>query len=164
MVLAQAGMPREPARLSSEPLPGKAGPVLLSAHAGPAFLSDPLLTGRRDALTSDLRVWTEDHDDAVVVHAVGEVDMRTTEELQTAVNQACVRPGGRILVIELSGVTFFGSTGLAILESALRDCRNRGTILRVAAASRAVVRPLQMMGMDGKIELVPTEEEALVAV
>ena len=163
-MLAAGERTREPPRLSSEPLHGKAGPVLLFSRAGPAFLSESVLTGRRDALVSDLRVWTEYHDDAVVVHAVGEVDMRTTEELETEVNQACARPGSRILVIELTGVTFFGSTGLAILESALRQCRDRGTILRVVAASRAVVRPLQMMGMDGKIELVPTEEEALVAV
>lgn len=113
-------------------------------------------------MVSDLVVWTETHDDAVVVHATGEVDMRTAVDLETEVNEVCARQGNRIVVIELSGITFFGSTGLAILESALRSCRDRGTQLRVVAASRAVLRPLQMMGLDGRIELVPTEEEALV--
>ena len=53
----------------------------------------------------------------------------------------------RELVLDLSAVEFLGSAGLAALVDAQKLARDRNIGLRLIAATRAVLRPLQVTGL-----------------
>lgn len=79
----------------------------------------------------------------VVVHAVGEVDMSSAPTLRNAVLTACAAVHGPAsLVVDLTGVDFFGSSGISVLMEAQQQCQ----ALRVVT-SQAALRTLQIAGL-----------------
>jgi anti-sigma B factor antagonist len=101
------------------------------------------------SVTKDGRVTT-------VVHVSGDVDMLTAPVLADHVRQQLDGNGGppRSLVIDLSGVTFLGSAGLAVLAEAHNAATERSVDLRVVASTRLVLRPLQVTGLDKLLTVV----------
>ena len=77
-----------------------------------------------------------------VVAARGEVDISSCERLDAAV-QSTLEAGTEELVLNLAGVTFIDSTGLACILAALDRCRQNGTQLRLRP-SRQVRRALDL--------------------
>jgi anti-sigma B factor antagonist len=51
------------------------------------------------------------------------------------------------LVIDLSGVQFLGSAGLAVLVETQKSARAKDVALRLIATTRAVTRPLEVTGL-----------------
>lgn len=97
---------------------------------------------------------------AVVVIATGEIDMLTVARLrEELIAQIKVRP--EILVVDLEGVGFFGSMGLAALALAQRAAQEGGVDLRVVANSRATLRPLQITGMTADLAVYASRTAAL---
>jgi anti-anti-sigma factor len=102
--------------------------------------------------------------DAVVVRANGKVGSSTVEKLVTdlvaALRQAA-NHAARLLVVDLQGLTYFGSAGL----NAVLDCHNRGAAagmpVRLVADNPLVVRPIQVTGLDSVLRLYPTLTAAL---
>ncbi|GLY50421.1 hypothetical protein Lesp01_40770 [Lentzea sp. NBRC 102530] len=98
----------------------------------------------------------------MVVRAVGEIDQDTvpalSDELQVAI--AVATPPFPV-VVDLSGVTYFGSSGLNELVRQQRRARSAGVPLRIASAHRAVLRPIAMSGLDQVLDLYPDVELAL---
>lgn len=103
-------------------------------------------------------------DGVLVVHARGEVDMATVhlldEQLRAA--EAVVVPPAR-LVLDLTGVTFLASMGLAQLATHHELCAERGTVLRIVASDRLVLRPIQLTGLDEILVIVDTLDDALAS-
>ncbi|MCV7257733.1 STAS domain-containing protein [Mycobacterium shimoidei] len=102
--------------------------------------------------------------DAVVVHAKGEVDSSTVKQLVSNLDDALDRAethSARLLVIDLQGLTYFGSAGL----NAVLDCHRRGaeegTSVRVVADNDLVVRPIEVTNLDSVLELYRTLSDAL---
>ncbi|HYO35087.1 MAG TPA: STAS domain-containing protein [Geodermatophilus sp.] len=85
-------------------------------------------------------------DGAVTVTVVGEVDTFTAPVLRSSLDtQLEQQPRG--LVIDLSGVQFLGSAGLAVLVETQKSARARDVELRLVATTRAVTRPLEVTGL-----------------
>ena len=107
-------------------------------------------------------VQREVHVLSTVVRAVGEMDQDTVfalrQELRVAI--AMATPPFPV-VVDLSGVTFFGSAGLNELLTQQRRASAVGCPLRIVAAHRAVLRPITMSGLDHVLELYPDVEQAL---
>ncbi|MFD9700925.1 STAS domain-containing protein [Lentzea sp. NPDC059081] len=99
---------------------------------------------------------------AVVVRATGEIDQTTvtalSAELRTAV--AMATPPFPV-VVDLTGVTFFGSAGLNELLRHERDAATAGVPFRIAASHRVVLRPISMSGLDGVLHVHPDVRSAL---
>ncbi len=93
--------------------------------------------------------------EAVVVSAIGEVDIHTAPRLQKAVDDAVTRRPAQ-LVVDLSAVEFFDSSGLNVLLHARRLVGE----LRVVAAY-AARRPLEATGLSEVIPIFGSVEEAL---
>lgn len=95
------------------------------------------------------------HGGVVLLEAAGEVDSMTAPRLEdglsTALDAALAEPGGTV-VVDLSGVTFLASSGLAVLIRGARRAAERERRLHVVASSRAVARPLQVTGTDVLVE------------
>jgi anti-sigma B factor antagonist len=100
-------------------------------------------------------------DDVQVVSVAGEIDRLSTPALQDAIDDAVRRPAGRAIVIDLSAVTFLGSAGLATLATAAARPGHEDRPLRVVATSHAVLRPIQVTGLDDVLALYATLDEAL---
>jgi anti-sigma B factor antagonist len=87
---------------------------------------------------------------------VGELTAHLNAALHEAANQA-----SRLLIIDLQGLTYFGSAGL----NAVLDCHGQGlqagTYVRLVADSGLVVRPIEVTNLDSVFELYPTLSEAL---
>jgi anti-sigma B factor antagonist len=92
-----------------------------------------------------------------VVHVTGDVDMLTAPAFATGVRQQLGAADGAVetLVLDLSGVTFLGSAGLAVLADAHNSASEHDVALRIVASSRMVLRPLQVTGLDGLLTIVP---------
>lgn len=89
----------------------------------------------------------------------GEIDTLTAPPLERALLDLLSDPGPDRLVVDLSGVTFLASSGLAVLLRAAHRAAERELRLRLVTSSRAVRRPLQITGSDQLFDMyedVPT--------
>ncbi len=109
-----------------------------------------------------LRVRQEIVDGAVVVCAVGEVDMATRDllDLQLQVAESEVLPPAPV-VLDLTGVVFLASMGLSLLVEHHQQCAEFGSRLVVVATDRAVLRPIELTGLDEALTIASTVEAAL---
>ena len=85
-------------------------------------------------------------DGAVTVTVVGEVDTFTAPVLRSSLDTQ-LEQQPKSLVIDLSGVQFLGSAGLAVLVETQKSARSREVDLRLVATTRAVTRPLEVTGL-----------------
>lgn len=97
---------------------------------------------------------------AVVLHVAGEIDMSTAPILAEECDQAIDTSAGR-LVVDLTGVTFFGSAGLAVLLDARRRGDQAGVQVRVVAHSRPVLRSIEIAGVREMLPIYPDLDRAL---
>lgn len=113
---------------------------------------------------SPLHVQREVHVLSVVVRAIGEVDQDTVAALRHELRVAiAIATPPFPVVADLSGVTFLGSSGLNELVRQQRRAGAAGVRLRIAAAHRAVLRPIRAAGLDQVLEVHPDVEQALRA-
>ena len=110
-------------------------------------------------------------DTATVVTVEGEVDLLTARQLMDALEQVWQeRPESTTVVIDLSGVTFLGSSGLGILADLAGRTTTRtpgalGPAVRLVAPPEndAVIRPWTTMNLQQILPLHPDVESALRA-
>ena len=72
-----------------------------------------------------------------------------------------LRPGMRLLVLDLSRVPSCDSAGLAVLIGAQRRARLFGIVLRLAAPSPPVAKLLRLTGLDRSLIICPDLSSAL---
>ena len=85
-------------------------------------------------------------DTSARVTTAGEVDSSTAPALHARLD-ALLDAGVQELTVDLCDVTFLDSAGLCVLAAAHRRAVAAGVRLRVLAANRAVIRPLQITGL-----------------
>lgn len=83
---------------------------------------------------------------AALLRVTGEVDMLTSPALRSGVADALAL-GPHLLVIELDGVEFLGTSGLAALFEARDEADRQDAALRLVCSSRRVLRPLEIAGL-----------------
>ncbi|HEX2072266.1 MAG TPA: STAS domain-containing protein [Geodermatophilus sp.] len=113
--------------------------------------------------TSDLvSVTVSQIDRAVRLTVTGEVDSSSAGVLHTRIEDALTTDVEE-LTVDLIGVTFLDSAGLCALATAHRRAGETGVRLRVLAANRAVIRPLQITGLWGLLGVEQVDPGADVA-
>jgi anti-sigma B factor antagonist len=65
------------------------------------------------------------------------------------------------VVVDLSGVTFLASSGLAVLIRAAHRATEQNRRVRLVAPTRAVTRPLELTGADQLFVLHAAVDDAL---
>ncbi len=95
--------------------------------------------------------------DLAIIAAAGEIDTASVRLLQQALPQdlpAC-------LVLDLSRVTFLGSAGLRAIEGAVDRARAEHRRIGIVSATRPVLRPLRIFGIDTRVGIYPILADAL---
>ena len=103
-------------------------------------------------------------DSAVVVAVAGDIDTATVDtlvkNLGTALNAALDHPR-RLLIVDLSDVTYFGSAGLNAVLGCYETGLAEGVAVRLVATAAEVIRPLQVTQLDAVIRPYPTVPDAI---
>ena len=90
----------------------------------------------------------------------GELDIATTPALRERLF-GVLGPGVRLLVIDLSGVSFCDVSGLAVLIGTQRRARARGITVRLAAPRPQMAKLLRITGLDRSLTICATLADAL---
>jgi anti-sigma B factor antagonist len=107
---------------------------------------------------------------AAVVTVAGELDLHTARTLMGTVDETLAWPDLDKIVIDLSAVTFLGSSGLGTLAelatrtpAASRHAGERPVPVRLVAPpdNRAVLRPWEVMKLEPILPLYPDITTAL---
>lgn len=109
---------------------------------------------------SGLDCLLEQRDHAVVMSVVGQIDLATQHIFAEAVHELLDRET-RPVVIDLAGVTFLGSPGLAVLVEAQEKAMRLQRDLHVATGNDVVRRSIEITGLAKILPLVPTVHIAL---
>lgn len=96
----------------------------------------------------------------VVVRPVGDIDTATVDQLREAIS-AQLAADVQHLVLDLAGVDFLGSAGLALLVAQREAAIERDGALRIASAPRAASRPLELTGLAELFDSYPDVESAV---
>lgn len=97
--------------------------------------------------TVELKISSRSQDDVAVVTVGGEIDLYTAPQLRNGLVEA-LEAGARRLVIDMSRTEFCDSTGISVLLSAMKRSRDRGGDLELVAPKPAVMKVLQVTGLD----------------
>jgi anti-sigma B factor antagonist len=98
----------------------------------------------------------------VVIEVGGEVDMLTSPQLRSAViEQFGTEAGLELVVLALDGVSFLGTSGLAVLIEVREAAHTAGVELRLACTARRVLRPLTIAGLVPLFDIHNSVEQAL---
>ncbi|MER7485105.1 STAS domain-containing protein [Streptomyces sp. NPDC126497] len=108
---------------------------------------------------SGLSVTAATTDGLRVLTLVGEIDHDTGKTLRHALDLSPTDPSR--IVADLRQVTFMDSSGINIFLTAHHTATAAGGWLRLAAPTPAVLRTLQIVGIDEIIDCHPTLQDAL---
>jgi anti-sigma B factor antagonist len=94
--------------------------------------------------TLELKV--AEHDGETVVSAAGELDVNTAPDLREQLARL-IADGTRLVVVDLSEVSFVDSTALSVLVSALKRLRQANGDLELASPNPSVRRVFEITGL-----------------
>lgn len=100
-------------------------------------------------------------DGVALVTVAGELDIATAPSLHVRLAPLAADSVVRLLVCDLSQVTFFGCAGASALLDLQATLVTRGARLRVVANSNVVLRPLTVTGLLDVLPVSPDVRSAL---
>ncbi|MGA8259305.1 MAG: STAS domain-containing protein [Arenicellales bacterium] len=103
---------------------------------------------------------TERDGGATVVRLTGDVDLQHSPEARKVLLAAA--KGGRPVVVDLSGVSYIDSSGIASLVEGLQEARKSGGSLALAAVSEGAMRVLHLARLD-KVFVIADDVSAAIA-
>jgi anti-anti-sigma factor len=110
-----------------------------------------------DPLTIEVR-----HDqDYVIVAAAGKIDISTVSRMRECLFDLAAN--GRPLVVDLDQVSFIDSAGLAVLVGTAKRAAACGGSLCAVCSRPRIRQLLRLTGLDCRISLASTLDEALEA-
>ena len=101
-----------------------------------------------------MQIAVAQHAHVTVVSVAGSIDALTADMLTHALGEQ-VRAGNTRLVAALEGVEYTSSAGLRVLLATLKETRQHGGDLRLAAAQERVQRVLELSGFTSILKCYP---------
>ncbi len=95
----------------------------------------------------------------LVVALRGDVDLGNSPAARKVLLDAVER--GRGVIIDLSGVSYIDSSGIASLVEAFQKARQKGTGFALVSVSPSALRVLELARLDKVFSIHPTVEEGL---
>ncbi|WP_432177061.1 STAS domain-containing protein [Streptomyces sp. Tue6028] len=95
-----------------------------------------------------------------VLTVQGEIDHDSAGQFHQALNTGYSSSPPQV-VVDLSGVTFMDSTGIQALAVTHRSTQSAHGWIRIAAPNDAVLRVIQIVGLDTVVACYPTLDQAI---
>jgi len=111
-------------------------------------------------MTISVRVFQGKH----ILDVNGELDLYNAHRLKEALQGLLGQAGARGVVLNLKGVRFIDSSGVAALLSINAMLTSNAWALRICNVSPPVRRVLELTGLNGFLPLAPTELDALESI
>lgn len=123
------------------------------------MLSPVRARGQRESTHARFGISERRVGDAGVVIAVqGELDLATAPRLKWPLVDA-IDSGSRVLIVDLSAVTFMDSTALGVLIG-IRRTLKLGSRLAIVCTDPEVLKIFEISGLDAVFQIFPTFDEA----
>ena len=100
-----------------------------------------------------LEVATEEREGLVLVSLRGELDLSTVEKVEDELSRIEDR-GDKMLVLDLSGLSFLDSTGLRLMVTADQRARKSGRSLALVKGPDTVHRVFTITKLDERLKMV----------
>jgi anti-sigma B factor antagonist len=98
-----------------------------------------------------------------VITFTGEIDMHVSPQVRKAL-LALFSKNAKGIVVDLSGVPFMDSSGIATLVEGLRWSKNEGARFILVGLQETVSHTLKLAKLDNFFEMFPNQEEALASI
>ncbi len=105
-----------------------------------------------------LEVETKDRSDGVELALKGELDLSTIEKVEEELTRA-EDDGHRLIVLDLSGLTFLDSTGLRTIVTADQRARRGGRRVVILKGPATVHRVFTITRLDERLEMVDSADD-----
>jgi len=109
-----------------------------------------------------LRVERRRHNEVVIFDLDGNLDSRNTTIIKEQV-AAAVDDGNMLILVNLSGVTYVDSAGLASLVGAIKTAREKNARVFLAGMSDSVRSVVEMTRLNRVLSIFDTVESATAA-
>lgn len=100
--------------------------------------------------------------EVTVLELTGRIDSYSAPKLRDQLNRSVIKRPAKI-VVDLTGVSFIDSSGLAALIHGMRFCRDGGGNLCLSNPQRPVRLILELTRLDSAIDIFPTDSEAIAS-
>ena len=112
--------------------------------------------------TAPMQITTAQHAHVTVVAVEGSIDALTADTLTAHLREE-LRAGNTRMVADFGGVDYTSSAGLRVLLTALKDARQGGGDLRLAAVQAPVLRVLELSGFTSILKSYPDVPSAVAS-
>ena len=104
----------------------------------------------------------EDKGDATICYIDGDVDINTAPSIKKTFDKALTKKAAKV-VINLKGVNYVDSSGLATLVEILKNMRQYGGRLKLSNLSPKIKSLFEITKLDKLFDIKPDEEEAIAS-
>lgn len=105
---------------------------------------------------------TREKQGVVIVGLKGDVDLQTSPNARQVLLESVAK--GMPVLVDLSGVGYIDSSGVASLVESFQTARKSGQNLALVAVSEGALRVLQLARLDKVFTICDTVEDGLAAV
>lgn len=109
-----------------------------------------------------MQITTAQHAHVTVVAVVGSIDALTADTLTARLGEE-LRAGHTRMVADFGAVDYTSSAGLRVLLTVLKDARQHGGDLRLAAVQAPVLRVLELSGFTSILKSFPDVPSAVAS-
>jgi len=108
----------------------------------------------------NVEISTEKIAAGVVVRLKGDVDMNTSPDVRSNLADVFKQGGSKALLINLSGVRYMDSSGIATLVEAMQNCMKQGMRLRLVEPSPPVRDVFELARLASVFEIFASMADA----
>jgi len=109
----------------------------------------------------NVEVVTKNIDAGIMMLVSGDVDMNTSPTVRNSLGEVFKQGGVRVLLIDLSGVRYIDSSGIATLVEAMQNCMKKGMRLRLIELSPSVHDVFELARLASVFEIFATQNDAV---
>jgi|GEM_PF-753823 len=152
-------------RLLAESEEGKGSIFSVFLPAAVQFQGKPADEGERRGvvMSQDLEIHeVENHGRTAVLRVKGRLDVKTSPVFLQRVSE--VQAKGQNLVLNLSEVSFMGSSGIGALLVIVEQFQEQAGVVRLASPSPAVESVIKLLNLDRFLAIDPSEDKALAQI
>jgi anti-sigma B factor antagonist len=105
---------------------------------------------------------TRDHEGCTVVAFEGDIDLQSSPNARSALLDAVA--GGKAVLVDLSGVSYIDSSGVASLVESFQSARKSGRAFALVSVSEGALRVLKLARLEKVFTICDSLDDGVKAV